>query len=473
MKTNRRQFLKTTGLAGLAITAVPAASHASSGASAKAPFKQSQSQRFNMHGYAAPKLPTVRIGLIGIGDRGGAALQRLIKIEGVQITALADVKPEAISRGVAIVKARSHAPATYSGGAEDWKKLCDRSDVDLVYICTPWLLHTTQAVYAMERGKHVAPELPVALTIEDCWKLVETSEKTRRHCIVLGNQCFNSFELLTLNMARQGFFGDLVHGDGAYSRNMLPIKFRKEKLWFFERDIDRIGALYNIHGVGPVAQKMEINCGDRMEYMSSVTGDDFTMGRKVQEMAAQDPFWQPYVGRKFNGNMTTCIVRTARGRTMTFQYDHFSARPATKIHLISGTKALAMMEPPPSRFYTNEKDRWLTDQEHQALVAQYTPEISKRVGAMAEKVGGGTEYYHGGMDTIMDWRMIDCLRNGLPVEQNVYDAAAWSALIELTSWSSSHRAQSVDVPDFTGGAWKTNRPLMDLALKTGGTTRFV
>ena len=473
MKTNRRQFLKATGLAGLGITAAPVATRAASGGAGEASFKQTQPQRFNMHGYAAPRLETVRIGLIGIGDRGSGALRRLIRIEGVQITALADVKPEAVSRGLGLLKGHSPNPAIYSGGPQEWKKLCERSDVDLVYICTPWALHTPQAVYAMEQGKHAASELPVALTIEQCWQLVETSEKTRRHCIILGNQCFGSFELLTLNMVRQGFFGDLIHGDGAYMRDMLPIKFKKDKLWFFERDIDRLGALYNIHGIGPVAQKMEINCGDRMEYLSSVTGDDFTMGRKVREMAAQDPFWQPYVGRKFNGNMTTCIVRTARGRTMTFQYDHFSARAATKIHLISGTKALAMMDPPPARIYTSERDRWLSEQEFKAVAAQYTPEISKRVGAMAEKIGGSTEYYHGGMDTVMDWRMIDCLRNGLPVEQNVYDAAAWCALVELTSWSSRHRSRPVDVPDFTGGSWKTNRPLMDLALKTGGTTRLI
>ncbi|MBM3844150.1 MAG: Gfo/Idh/MocA family oxidoreductase [Verrucomicrobia bacterium] len=473
MKTNRRQFLKATGLAGLGITAAPVATRAAPGGAGEASFKQTQPQRFNMHGYATPKLGTVRIGVIGLGSRGSGALRRLIRIEGAQITALADLKPEAITQALKAIKTHNPNPATYAGGEHEWKKLCERSDVDLVYICTPWALHTPQAVYAMEQGKHAASELPVALTIAQCWQLVETSERTRKHCIILGNQCFGAFELVTLNMARQGFFGDLVHGDGAYNRDLTPLKFRKDKTWFLERDIDRLGALYNIHGIGPIAQKMEINCGDSMEYLSAVTSNDFTMDRKVREMAAKDPFWQPWVGRKFNGNMTACIVRTRRGRTMTFQYDHFSAQAGTKMHVVVGTKAMAMMDPKPSRLFTTERNRWLTDAEFNAVVKQYTPEMSRRVGQSAETVGETTGYDHGGQDTIMDWRMIDCLRNGLPVEQNVYDAAAWSALVELTGWSARHRAASVDVPDFTGGSWQTNRPLMDLALKTGGTTRLI
>ncbi len=436
-------------------------------------FKQSHVQRFNMHGYAAPRLSTVRIGVIGIGSRGSGALRRLMRIEGALITALADLNPEAITQGLEIIKTHNARPATYAGGENEWKKLCERSDVDLVYICTPWDLHTPQAVYAMEKGKHAASELPVAMTIAECWQLVETSERTRKHCIILGNQCFGGFELLTLNMARQGFFGDLVHGDGAYNRDLTFLKFNKNRLWFLERDIDRIGALYNIHGIGPIAQKMDINCGDSMEHLSSVTSNDFTMANKVKEMAAKDAFWEPWVGRKFNGNMTTCIVRTRRGRTMMFQYDHFSAQAGTKMHVVVGTKATAMMDPKPSRIFTSERNRWLSDAEYQAVVKQYTPEIVKRIGQLAEQVGETSGYDHGGQDTIMDWRIIDCLRNGLPVEQDVYDAAAWSSLVELTSWSSRNRGMSVDVPDFTAGAWKSNKPMMDLALKTGGTTKLL
>lgn len=469
---SRRGLLQGFGLAGLGAGASPLLASAVSGSSAPVPGAVPGPQHFNMRGYAAPPLETVRVGVIGLGDRGRGALKRLTRIEGVRITALADEKPEAVERGLAAVAEHSPDPATYSGGPDEWKKLCERDDVDLVYIVTPWDLHTPQAVYAMEQGKHAASELPVAMTLEECWQLVETSERTRRHCVILGNQCFGTFELTSLNMARQGFFGELVHGDGAYSRDMRRLKFNKRKPWFFERDIGRTGALYNIHGIGPVAQKFNINSGDSMEYLASVTGDDFTMGRTVAELAAEDPHWEPYVGAPFNGNATTCIVRTRLGRTMMFQYDHFSAGPSIKMHVIRGTEALCMMDPPPSRLYTAEKGGWLSEEEYQEAFARYQPEILKRFGALSEEVGGATGYDHGGMDTVMDWRLIDCLRNGLPVEQDVYDAAAWSSLVELTSLSSRNRAATVEVPDFTRGAWRENQPLMDLDLKTGGTTKL-
>jgi hypothetical protein len=472
MKTNRRQFIQTSGLAGIGATAAVLTGGASR-AEAQVPFRESHRQRFNMRGYAAPKLERVRIGLIGAGSRGSGALRRLIRIEGVEITAIADINPAAVDEGLGIVRNRSRNVATYSGGENDWKRLCERSDVDLVYICTPWDLHTPQAVYSMQHGKHAASELPVALTIEECWQLVETSENTRKHCIILGNQCFGEFELTTLNMARNGFFGDLVHGDGAYSRDLTFLMFRKDKKWFLERNIDRIGALYNIHGIGPIAQKMDINSGDQMDHMSSVTSDDFTMFRKVREMADQDAFWRPYVGRQFNGNMTVSIIRTKRGRTMMFQFDHQSARPSIKMHVVSGTNAFAMMDPPPSRIFTTEAGRWLTDAQYRATMEKYRPEILRRVGRLAEQVGEKSGYDHGGQDTIMDWRIIDCLRNGLPVEQDVYDAAAWSSLVPLTGFSSSKRGRSLDVPDFTGGSWRINKPLMDLDLRTGGTTKLV
>jgi predicted dehydrogenase len=476
MNMNRRNYLKGAGLAGLGIGSKPLAigtAAATVSASVAVAQDSTGSQTFNMRGYAAPKLDEVRIGVIGLGSRGSGALKRLIHIEGARITALADEKPEAVEMGIKTIAAHSPNPATYSGSPDEWKKLCERDDVDLVYIVTPWDLHTQQALYAMEQGKHAASELPVAMTLEHCWQLVETSEKTRRHCIILGNQCFGEFELTTLNMARQGFFGELVHGDGAYNRDMRPIKYSKDKLWFTERDIDRIGALYNIHGIGPVAQKMNINSGDSMEYLVSITGKDFSAGVAMKAKAAEDPFWQPYVGREFNGNCTTCLVRTRLGRTMMFSYDHFSARPSTKMHVINGTEAMAMMDPPPSRLYTSEKRRWLNDAEYAEVMEHYRPEILKRIGGLSEKVGGKSGYDHGGQDTLMDWRIIDCLRNGLPMEQDVYDAAAWSALVELTSISSRNRGQSVDVPDFTRGAWKTNPLMMDLDLKTGGTTKLI
>jgi hypothetical protein len=469
METNRRDFLKLTGLAGVGLTGAGLAGFAGQSRD-KAPFRQSHDQKFNMSGYAAPKLETVRIGLIGVGSRGFGALRRHVRIEGVKITALSDVDPARASRGREFVRDHGHDPVIYSGGENDWKKLCESGDVDLVYICTPWHLHATQSVYAMENDKHAATEIPAAQTMDECWQLVETSERTRKHCIMLENVCYDFFEMMTLNMARQGFLGELIHGEGAYIHDLLEFNFSKagySDMWRLEEISKRNGSLYPMHGLGPICQLMDINYGDRMDYLVSVSSNDFMMGRKAKELASEDDFWHKYAGRDYCGNINTTVIRTSKGRSIMVQYDVTSPRPYSRIHLISGTKGIARKYPLPARIATSHRG-WVSDEEMKALEAKYSPEITRRVGEMARKVGG-----HGGMDTLMDWRMVDCLRNGLPLDMNVYDAASWSSVIPLSEWSVANRAGSVDVPDFTGGSWQTNKPLMDINLEKGGTTRLI
>src|SRR5690606_12155484 len=203
-----------------------------------------------------------------------------------------------------LLKDTDHNPQLYTNGEEDWKNLCQREDIDLVYIATPWYLHTPMAVYAMEQGKHVATEVPAALTLEECWQLVETSEKTRRHCVILENCCYDFFELLTLNMARQGFFGEIIHGEGAYIHDLLEGNFSKTKywdMWRLRQNMDRNGNLYPTHGLGPVCQILDINRGDKMEYLVSVSSNDFMMGEKAKELAETDDFYKQFVGQKFRG----------------------------------------------------------------------------------------------------------------------------------------------------------------------------
>ncbi len=469
MKTNRRNFLRLTGLAGAGVAGVGLTGF-NSRTDAHPPFRQSQKQRFNMSGYAAPKLETVRVGFIGIGGRGSGALRRMVRIEGVQITALADLDPARAEKGRDFVKEWGHNPAIYSGGEDEWKKLCERNDVDLVYICTPWHLHAPQAIYAMENDKHAVTELPSAQTIDDCWKLVETSEKTKKHCMLLENVCYDFFEMLTLNMARQGFFGEIIHGEGAYIHDLLNANFNKNgysNMWRLEENSTRNGNLYPMHGLGSIAQIMDINTGDKMDFLVSVSSNDFMMGQRAEELAAGDDFWKKYVGREYRGNMNTSIIKTSRGRSIMLQHDITSPRPYSRIHLVSGTKGVALKYPEPARIATSHQG-WLSDEEFKAIEEKYTPEITKRVGEMAKEVGG-----HGGMDTLMDWRLIDCLRNGLPLDMNVYDAAAWSAIIPLSGWSVANGSMPVEVPDFTGGSWKSNKPLMDINLEKGGNTKLI
>ncbi|GAB3245866.1 Gfo/Idh/MocA family oxidoreductase [Larkinella harenae] len=422
-------------------------------------------QTFNMCGYSAPKMETVRIGYIGVGNRGAGALKRIVYLENVVVQAVCDVRPERIDEAKKTLEKTTHKPTYYSGKADEWKKLCDRKDIDLIYICTPWNLHTPMALYAMEQGKHVACEIPIATTVDDCWKLVETSERTKRHCMMLENCCYDFFELLTLNMARQGFFGEIIHAEGAYIHDIYDSLFDKSKrydLWRLKEN-QRNGNLYPTHGLGPVAQVLDINRGDQMDYLVSMASQDFMLGKRANELAQQDADFKPFQGKTFRGNMNTTTIRTKKGRTIMLQHDVSSPRPYSRIHLISGTKATAQKYPLPGRIATGHE--WLSEKEYQELEKKYQPEIVKRVGELAKQVGG-----HGGMDFLMDWRLIDCLRNGLPLDQDVYDAALWSSISPLSEWSVAHRSNSIDVPDFTNGSWKTNKPV-DISLATGGTTR--
>lgn len=464
MKSNRRDFLKVSGIAGLGLAGATIPSP--SGAAQNENLYPQNPKRFNMSGYAAPKIDTVRIGFIGLGNRGPAAVERMSKIDGVEIKALCDIRPEKANSAKALLEKTSHRPELYTGGENEWKKMCDRKDIDLIYIATPWKLHTPMAVYAMEHGKHAASEVPAAVTLEECWQLVETSEKTKQHCMILENCCYDFFELLVLNMIRQGYFGEVVHAEGAYIHALLESNFSKDgyyDMWRLKENM-RNGSLYPTHGLGPIAQALNINRGDRMDYLVSTSSNDFMMAKKARELASADAFYKPFDGKSYRGNMNTTTIRTVNGKTMMIQHDVTSPRPYSRIHLVSGTKATALKYPEPPRI-SNSHEGWLNDEEFKALEEKYAPPIVKKVGELAKQIGG-----HGGMDFLMDWRLIDCLRNGLPLDIDVYDAAAWSAVAPLSEKSVANRSNSIDVPDFTKGSWKTNEPV-DVFLQKGGTTK--
>jgi predicted dehydrogenase len=362
------------------------------------------------------------------------------------------------------MKDSAHNPDYYTGSEDEWKKLCDRDDLDLIYITTPWDLHTPMAVYAMEQGKHACTEVPAATTLDECWQLVETSERTRKHCMMLENCCYDFFELLTLNMARQGYFGDIVHCEGAYIHNLLKSNFSKTNyydMWRLKENF-RNGNLYPTHGLGPVSQILNINRGDKMDYLVSVSSNDFQMGKMADELAAKDDFYKQFVGKSYRGNMNTTTIKTINGKTIMLHHDVTSTRPYSRLHHVTGTQCTASKYPFPSR--VSKGDEWLSEKEMKKLEKKYAPPIVEKIGEMAKKVGG-----HGGMDFLMDWRTIDCLRNGLPLDQDVYDAALWSSIAPLSEFSVANRGQSVDVPDFTNGAWKTNEPV-DISMSKGGTT---
>lgn len=408
-------------------------------------------------GLRCEPLEKVRIGVIGLGMRGMDAVDRLLWIEGVEITAVCDVVPERVSKAQKIVTDRGKSePAGYSAGADDWMNLCQREDVDLVYSCTPWSLHTPNAVYAMKNGKHAAIEVPAAMTLKECWELVDTAEATQRHCMMLENCCYDFFELATLNMARNGIFGEIIHAECSYIHDLRWLKFDKETgyhdMWRLKYSVNHTGNLYPTHGLGPVAQIMGINRGDKMKYLTSMSTNQVGMSLYAKEKFGAN---SPEAIQNYElGDMNTTLVRTEKGHTIMIQHDTTSPRPYSRIHLISGTKGIAQKWPARKIALEPNAHEWLDQQNFEKLLSEYEHPLAKKVGEKAREVGG-----HGGMDFIMDWRLIYCLRNGLALDQDVYDAAAWSSIVELSENSVRNQSQSVEIPDFTRGAWETAQPL--------------
>lgn len=477
MGSNRRSFLKLTGLGSLGLFGSSGLFGCSTKeeketmAQANGPVPRDYKQQFNMHGYAAPALETVRMGITGLGNRGSGTVMRFASIEGVEIVALSDLEEDRVDSAIKSIEGTNNNPDRYFGGEDEWKKMCERDDIDLIAIATPWHLHTDQAVFAMEHGKHVYTELPAAQTIDECWRLVETSEKTKRHCVQMSGSSHEGTSAIILNMIRQGLFGEVIHGEGGYIHDLMNThNFNKtmyHNMWRLNENIDRHGNLYPQHALTPMAQMMDLNYGDQMSYLVSMSTNDFQMGEKARELAAEDEFWASYVGKDYRGNMNSTLIRTHKGKTLLVQHDVTTPRPGIRFNIIQGTKATYHARP--GRIGFSYYDDWVPQEEYDKLIEEYTPEITKRFNQMikeAQRPGRADRSYERVNAT--DWRLIDCLRNGLPVEMDVYDAALTSAVIPLSEWSVANKSAPIDVPDFTAGAWKTNKRGMDVALSSGG-----
>ena len=471
MNSDRRKFLRnlTIGTGALA-TGLPTFAHGINTITDEQMDRsiewEKRGQRFNMSGYAAPKIETVRVGIIGLGMRGSGAVERLGYINGLEIVALCDKYPDRVTKAQKTLEKTARPKAKEYSGEDGWKALCENNEIDLVYNVTPWYLHAPICLYAMKNGKHAATEVNAGLTIDQCWELVETSEQTKKHCMMLENCCYDFFELLTLNMARNGLFGELVHAEGAYIHDLTKeYLFNKEAytdMWRLKQNYLLHGNLYPTHGLGPIAQCLNINRGDKMDHLVSMSGNDFTLNSLAKEMAAKDSFYTEFVDKPYQGNMNTTIIRTSKGKTIMLQHDVSTMRPYSRLHLLSGTKGVAQKYPDPERIAFGHS--WIKKEELEDLYKKYTPPIVNHIGEIAKEVGG-----HGGMDFIMDWRLVDCLRNGLPLDQDVYDAAAWSSIIPLSGRSVDKKSKTVDIPDYTRNSWQTNKPV-DLTLNGGATT---
>lgn len=417
-----------------------------------------------MQGFACGPLKRVRIGVVGVGRRGEWAVKRLSKIEGLVVTALADVEEYRLKEGNAALEKESREQARTYLGPESYLALTDDPDVDLVYITAPWPVHVPAALAALERGRHCAVEVPCAMTIEDCWRLVEAAEKARRHVIPLENCCYGEEELLALNLCRQGVLGDIVHAEGAYIHNLAAENFAEVDgckyftllrgswdRWRLKWNEKHDGNPYPTHGLGPICQYMNINRSDKLDYVVSMSSMQagITEFAKSQFGIDSSEAKTPYKV----GDMNTSLFRTAAGRTIMIQHAVQSPRPYSRINLVQGTKGTLAGYPFRVATLPNY-EKWLEGDELAAFKEKYTHPLERTAGALAKKVGG-----HGGMDFMMDLRWSYCLMNGLPMDADVYDAATWSALTELSELSVAKGSAPVEVPDFTRGGWKTATPL--------------
>lgn len=412
-----------------------------------------QAEQMDVLSLKCEPIPLVRVGFIGVGMRGRAAVERFMYLEGVEVKAFCDMYPQNIEHCQSVLKQRGKSKATEYLGTDAWKQLCSRDDIDLVYICTDWLTHTPMAVYAMEKGKHVAVEVPAATTVEECWQLVNTAEKTRRHCIMLENCCYDFFELATLNMAQQGLFGNVIYGEGAYIHDMNDflisgnIKSKESHdSWRQKYNVKHTGNPYPTHGLGPICQIMNIHRGDKLNFLVSLSTNQFGLTEASKEKYKAD---SPQANQKYMmGDMNVSLIKTEKGKLIMVQHDITSPRPYSRIHLLSGTKGYAQKWPVEQIALKPNAHDPMPKADMDSLLALYEHPFSKEIGEKARKVGG-----HGGMDFIMDYRLIYCLQNGLPLDMDVYDAAEWSCLVELCEKSVLNNGAPVEIPDFTRGAW--------------------
>lgn len=440
--SNRREFMKLGAVAGVGalVGGGCAATRRTLGPQAPKPV-------------GGRPIDLVRVGFVGMGHMGTGHVKNLTKIKGCRITAICDIRPERISAVKKIIAKAGHPePAVYGKDDRDFERMCERENLDLVYNAAPWRWHTPICLAAMRNGRHAASEVNIALSIDDCWELVETSEKTGKFCVMQENCCYDRTEMAILNMARQGMFGEIMHGECGYLHDLRRLKLSPtyyQGMWRIQHSVTRNGNLYPTHGIGPMAWAMDINRGDTFDYIVSMSGN--TRGlNQFAEKKYPDSEW---VAKRFAlGDVNISLIRTKLGKTILIKHDTNLPRPYSRDYLVQGTKGIVHKYPDQkihiegmSKGHGWEEFETYRDK-HAHPVWQYMQNKSKGAG-------------HGGMDFIEDYRLITALNRGMPPDIDVYDSVLWSAIIPLSEQSIAAGSAPIKFPDFTRGMWKTPRKL--------------
>lgn len=466
---SRRSFLKASAIAGVGLSltrptvggAVTSPAHAGAdgpdlGLTTPRPVGQNP-----VHQLTTAPLERVRVGVIGL-HRGLSHVRAALGIEFAEVVAVCDVREDRTNAAAELcVKSRGKRPAVYSGSEQVWEKLVDRDDIDVVYVATPWNWHVPMCLRALERRKHAFVEVAAAITVEDCWRLVDASERAQRHCVMLENCCYGENELFVLNLARQGVFGTLTHAECAYIHDLREVLFElgSEGDWRRDYHEQMDGNLYPTHGLGPVAQYLGVGRGDRFKFLVSTSSLEAGLTEHRDETK---PNGGRHAAEKYIcGDMNTSILKTERGRTILLQHDVVNPRPYSRINALCGTRGtffdyparLAIDQPALHGLESKGAHEWLNEKDMAKMREKFTHPLWRTLAARA--AGSG----HGGMDFVMNYRHLDCIHRGLTPDSDVYDAAAWSCIVELSTHSVATGSMPVNFPDFTRGLWKTMTPV--------------
>jgi predicted dehydrogenase len=393
-------------------------------------------------------IETVRIGFVGVGNQGSSHVRNFLNIECIEIKAICDIVPEKVARMQSwVTDAGFKKPNGYSQGDYDFVRMCENEDLDLVFTATPWKWHVPMCVAAMKNDKHAATEVPAAVTIDECWELVETAEKLNKHCVMMENCNYDRRELLFLNLVRKGLFGELIHSECGYLHDLRNLKLgdEGEGPWRIKHTIDRNGNLYPTHGLGPVAQCMNINRGNQFDYLVSMSSQSRGLNLYAEKILGTD---HPFAKQKYAlGDVNVSLIKNHDGSTITVYHDTNLPRPYSRINTIQGTNGIA--EGYPDRIHIEGRSPAHEWEELETYYEEFEHPMWKNLSEKASGAG------HGGMDYIEDYRLIQSLRNGTPMDMDVYDAAALSCISEISEKSVANNSAPEKIPDFTRGLWKT------------------
>jgi predicted dehydrogenase len=411
--------------------------------------------------FRAPPLEKVRVAFVGVGEQGKTHVDNLLSLEGVELVAICDIVEERAKKEAEKVVAKGQpAPVLYTRGPTDFRRMCDEVQADIVYNATPWEWHVPVMLAAMQSGKHVATEVPAAMTVDDCWKLVEAAERTQRHCVMLENCCYDRFEMMTLNLVRKGLLGELLYAEAGYQHDLRKIKFADESegLWRREWSKEHNGNLYPTHGFGPVAQCLDINRGNQLDALVS-----FSTKQRGLSLYAEEHFPETSPKRREQyklGDVNVSLITTQSGQTIVLKHNTSNPRPYSRSVIVQGTRGIA--EGWPQRVHIEGRSA-----EHKwDAIEAYFAEFEHPLWKMDE-VKNATRG-HGGMDWLESYRLVECLKRGEPTDMDVYDAAAWSCLVELSERSVAQGGKPQRIPDFTRGKWRARPPLPIIGTRRDG-----